>query len=125
MFGMVRAVFLATALAAAPALAQQAAPEPQAPRLDASRVGLPLLSSDGEKIGQITALETYNGQVVLIAEVDRPLGLGSDTVSIPAGMFEEKADHIQLTMPAESIRDSIARSGVRGSAGRPLLLSPP
>ncbi len=125
MFGIVRAVLIATALAVMPALAQQDVQEPRGPRLDASRVGLPLLSSDGETIGQITAVEIYNGQMVLIGEIDRPLGLGSDTVSIPAGMFEEKADHIQLTMPAESIRDSIARSGTRGSASRPLLLSPP
>ena len=125
MFGIFPAVLIAIALAVVPALAQQDVQEPQGPRLDASRVGLPLLSSDGEKIGQITAVEIYDGQVVLIGEIDRPLGLGSDTVSVPAGMFEEKADHIQLTMPAESIRDSIAQSGARGSASRPLPLSPP
>ena len=125
MFGIVRAVLIATALAVMPALAQQDVQEPRGPRLDASRVGLPLLSSDGETIGLITAVEIYDGQMVLIGEIDRPLGLGSDTVSIPAGMFEEKADHIQLTMPAERIRDSIAQSGTRGSASRPLLLSPP
>jgi hypothetical protein len=123
--GIVRAVLITTALAFVPALAQQDVQEPQGPRLDASRVGLPLLSSDGEKIGQITAVEIYNGQVVLIGEIDRPLGLGSDTVSVPAGMFKEEADHIQLSMPAESIRDSIAQSGARGSAGRPLPLSRP
>ena len=76
MFGIVRAVLIATALAVVPALAQQDVQEPQGPRLDASRVGLPLLSADGEKIGQITAVEIYDGRVVLIGEIDRPLGAG-------------------------------------------------
>ena len=39
--------------------------------------------------------------VSLIGEVERPLGLGSELITITADMFVDRGDHIQLTLTAD------------------------
>ena len=74
-------------------------------------VGLPILSSDGEKIGQITGVEGESDQVVLVGEIDRQMGMGSDEVAISAGVYVDRGDHIELTVTATDVRNAIAKAG--------------
>jgi hypothetical protein len=106
----VLAVVFATVLAAGyPAAAQLGSQPSPSSQVDRSLVGLPVISADGEKIGQVTEVGVDDGQAVLVAEIERPLGFGSDPVAIPAEMFANKGDHIELTIPAVVVRDRLAR----------------
>ena len=101
---------VAAALAMAPAIAQQALQRPAA-----ALVGLPVFTSDGKLMGRIVDRgREGHGQAVLIAELDRPLGIGPQTVAIPIDMFVQRPDRIELTVTAEQVRDRVAgpdRSG--------------
>lgn len=106
MFRTSYAIVVATVLATSPVLAQQ----DQQSHSHTVFVGLPILSFDGEKIGQITAVEIENGQGLLVGEIDRHMGIGSDEVAIPTGVYVDRGDHIELTVTAAEVRDTIARA---------------
>ena len=106
MFRTLCAIAVATVLATVPVLAQQ----DQQSHPHTVFVGLPILSSDGEKIGQITGVEVENGKGLLVGEIDRRMGIGTDEVAIPIGVYVDRGDHIELTVTAAEVRDTIARA---------------
>src|SRR5262245_32366766 len=93
---------LAYALAPMPAPAHDAAavsPRPSQPPPTTERavVGLPIFTSDGEEIGKVLATGTdEDGLAVLVAEIERPLGMGPIAVAIPTDMFAPMTDRIEI-----------------------------
>jgi hypothetical protein len=102
---------LAMLLASTPAFSQQSPPEQATSAAHARLVGLPILSSDGEKIGDVIAVEPEGVHILLVGAIDRPLGIGSDEVAVAPGYYIERGDHIELTVSAADVRDAIARAG--------------
>jgi hypothetical protein len=103
---------LAVALAAtAPFAAAQHSGKPAAGQAGRTFVGLPLFSSDGQRIGRIVATGTDDdNQAVLVAEIERPLGIGTDAVAIPFDMFVRKRGRVELTITAAEVADIISRA---------------
>ena len=96
--------------------AQDVAPKPEA---DASHtaatqpqlahevlVGLPIYSSDAQKVGQVTSIDvSADGTINTVqAEIEGFLGLGSSSVRITSDQFEQKGDRIVLTKTADQVR---------------------
>ncbi len=104
---MATAVGLSVALAAAPAMAQPA-PPPGAPS-EGTLLGLAVYSSDGQRLGEITQVGMSGTQRAVRAEIGGFLGLGPRTVLIPADMFVQKQDRIELAMTAEQVRDTLSQ----------------
>jgi hypothetical protein len=103
-------VFLA-ALAAAQATAQHARKAPTG-QIDRAVVGLPVFSSDGERIGKVLAIGTDDDdRTVLVAEIERPLGIGTDPVAIPPDMFKRRSNRIELTITAAEVNERISGTG--------------
>jgi sporulation protein YlmC with PRC-barrel domain len=65
--------------------------------------GLPIYSSDGKKIGSVTAFRLdANGRVqALQAEIGGFLGFGSKKVEIGSASFQRQGDRVALSMTAE------------------------
>jgi sporulation protein YlmC with PRC-barrel domain len=84
----------------APAQRPQQAPNEKAtPPPDASLEGLPLYSSDGKEIGKVITMGLdEDNQTVLVAEVQRQLGLGPMAIAVPVDMFVRKGRRIELTI---------------------------
>jgi hypothetical protein len=101
------AIVLATALATMPASAQQS--QPPATDLESALVGLPVYSSDGEKLGEIIGAATRGGQTAVRAEMGPFLGLGPSPVLIDAGVFQKKGDRIELTLTAAEVRERVSK----------------
>ena len=106
--------------------AQDVAPKPDA---DASHtvatqpelahqvlVGLPIYSSDAQKVGQVTSIDlSADGRITTVqAEIEGFLGLGSSSVRITSDQFEQKGDRIVLTKTADQVR------GVPSASYQPL-----
>jgi len=86
--------------------------KPPAHKTDRALIGLPVFSSDGRRIGRILAIGIDDdNRAVLVAEIERPLGLGSDAVAIPADMFVRKSNRIDLTITAAEVGDIISGAG--------------
>jgi hypothetical protein len=82
---------------------QQASSQPQQQR---SLAGLPIFSSDGVKVGEVSTVKTgLDGRPqMILAELGSFLGLGTSTVLITPDELESRSDGLQLRMPAEQIR---------------------
>jgi ribosomal 30S subunit maturation factor RimM len=107
MFGKILgAAFLAILIATASVLAQQQAPDTLA---EIQMVGLPVYSSDGEKLGEVTDIGSMQGRQIVHADMGAFLGLGIREVLIPAGMFEQKIDRIEVPMSAAEVRETLAK----------------
>jgi hypothetical protein len=112
---------LATSLALTPmpAAAQDAAavsPRPSQPATTAQGavVGLPIFTSDGKEIGKALATGTDEHDVaVLVAEIERPFGIGSVAVAIPTDMFVRMADRIVLAITDAEVSQRLARGATR------------
>jgi hypothetical protein len=76
---------------------------------EAQLVGLPVYSSDGEKLGQVTDVQSFQGRQVLRADMGTFLGLGPSPVLIPDEVFERKADRIEVAMTAADVKDTVAK----------------
>jgi PRC-barrel domain len=97
-----------TALTFAPAAAQHKQ-KPSA-KADHSTVDLPIFSSEGKRIGKVLATGVDDDdQFVLVAEIERPLGLGPIAVAIPTNLFVVKADRIELTITAGEVASRLGR----------------
>jgi hypothetical protein len=107
MLKMLLAGALAAALTTAPGIAQEKNRRPLA-GAHAVLVGLPVFTSDGREIGKVTGLARGEGEPMLIAEIERRLGIGSRTVAIPIDMFVQQPDRIELTLTAEQVADKLA-----------------
>jgi hypothetical protein len=82
---------------------QQAAPRKP------SLAGAPIYSSDGVKVGEVTAIKGgLDGKPQMVqAEMGSRLGLGTTTVLITPDEFEARPDGLQLRMRAEEIEAAL------------------
>jgi PRC-barrel domain protein len=107
---------LALVLATPPAWAEgpQQRPAGQAggpaKRTEPRAVGLPVYTADGKAIGKIVATGTdEDNQPVLVAEIERPLGLGPEAIAIPADLFVRKQGRIELTITEAEMNARLER----------------
>jgi sporulation protein YlmC with PRC-barrel domain len=95
--------------------AQDVAPKPDPnarpaatsqPLLAQPLVGLPIYSSDAQKVGQVTSIDVAaDGRINAVqAEIEGFLGLGSSSVRITSDQFEQKGDRIVLPKTADQVR---------------------
>ncbi|MGE5513767.1 MAG: PRC-barrel domain-containing protein [Bacteroidota bacterium] len=101
------AASVAAALAIAPAIAQQ--DQPPTTEGAIAMVGLPIYSSDGEKLGQVTKVGTSGGQPAVQAEIGGFLGVEQSTVVISAAAFQQKPDRLELTMTAAEVGQTLSK----------------
>jgi hypothetical protein len=107
---MLKLLLLAGALATVTTMSASAQ-QPQVPpaQTETDLMGLPVYSSDGQKLGEITQVGNADGQMAVRAEMGEFLGIGSKSVIIPAEVYEQKGDRIELTMTAEEVRKRLSR----------------
>ncbi len=111
-YGLAALVALLVAFAAAAPAAAQHSRKPAAAKAGRSLVGLPLFSADGKRIGRIIASGTAGAkEAVLLAEIERPLGIAADTVAIPFGLLLRKAGRLELTLTAAEVEARISKAG--------------
>lgn len=118
---MIRPILAAGALVAvlaAPLSAQQNQPQqgqqpPSQMEQGKAMVGLPVFSSDGQKLGEVLEVGMSGGQEAIRAEMGEFLGLGSTAVVIGADIFQKKADRIELSMTAAEVKDTISKQRQR------------
>lgn len=68
-------------------------------------VGLPIYSSDDQKVGQVKSVDrAENGTITLEAEIEGFLGLGAASVRLTSDQFQPKGDRIVLTKTAGEVR---------------------
>jgi hypothetical protein len=108
---MLKVLLVAGALAlagtATSALAQEK--QPPATQPEVTLIGLPVYSSDDQKLGLITEVGVSGAQRAVRAEIGGFLGIGSTPVVIPANMFEHKGDRIQVLMTADEVKDTVSK----------------
>jgi hypothetical protein len=97
---------VALGLAASPALTQTRSP---AAEEQVNLVGLPVYSSDGERLGEVVEVADANGRRMLQAEFGAFLGLGPTASIIPGEMFAQKTDRIEVSMTAAAVRGRLAK----------------
>ena len=74
---------------------QQSSPVEPQPALE----GLPLYTADGKEIGKVITMGLdEDDEPVLVAEIERRLGLGLTAVAVPTDMFVRKGDRVELTL---------------------------
>ncbi len=102
---------LALALAAGSASAQQTPPAENQPgaHADAALIGLPVYSSDGQRLGQIAEVGSSSGQPAVRAEMDEALGIGARSVVIVADVLQQKTDRVELSMTAAEVKDTLSK----------------
>jgi hypothetical protein len=106
------AAALALVLAGAPAVPQDARRQPPAPPQQQAPAGLPLYSSDGKLLGRVIAAGVANDdEPVLVAEIQRPLGIGPQAIAIPSDMFVQRRDRIELTITAAEVNARLGGVG--------------
>ena len=104
------ALALVWALAAAPTLSEPPRREPAAKPQDPQAVGLPVFTADGKAIGKVVATGTDEENApVLIAEIERQLGLGPEAVAIPTDLYVHKQGRIELTLTEAEVNARLAR----------------
>lgn len=94
--------------------AEDLAPKPDAnvskptttPPLAQTLVGLPVYSSDAQKLGQVTSVDVgEDGRMNSVqAEIEGFLGLGASSVRFKSDQFEQKGDRIVLSKTADQVR---------------------
>jgi hypothetical protein len=99
--GIIAAVFVATA----PVTAQPT--QPPSTSGETALTGMPVYSSDGQKLGQVT--QASRADNLLVADFGTFLGFGPTGVIIPGAMFVQKADRIELKLKAGEVKDHLAK----------------
>ena len=73
--------------------------------------GLPIFTSDGVEIGVVSDTGTdEDDQLVLLAEIAMPLGMGAQTVAIPLDLVAVKTDRVDLSLTAAQVRETLSRA---------------
>jgi hypothetical protein len=103
--------FVALVVAACPVAAQQAPSGENQPgvRSDATLIGLPVYSSDGQRLGQVAEVGSSRGRPAVRAEMEESLGIGARSVIIIAEVFQQKNDRIELSMTAAEVKDTLVK----------------
>jgi PRC-barrel domain protein len=74
-------------------------------------IGLPVFSSDGKQLGKVVAEGIdEDDQPVIVAEVERPLGIAPRLAAIPTYMLVQRPDRIVLTINAEEVANRLFRA---------------
>jgi PRC-barrel domain len=92
-----------------PGLAQLLPERPTLAQVTESLIGLSVVSSDGVKLGVVVEAGEDDGEEIVIAMIDRPLGIGSVTVAIPVDLFVRRGDAIELVITAVELRANLHR----------------
>ena len=104
---------LAIALSAAPAMPETLRQRPAGKANRAGQtqaVGLPVYTADGKAIGRVLATGTdEDNQPVLVAEIERALGLGPEAIAIPTDLFVRKQGRIELTLTEAEVKARLGR----------------
>lgn len=81
-------------------------PQQQPPRQQSSWAGLPIYSTDGTKLGEVTGVKmTPDGKVEAVqAEIGHTLGIGANSVLISADDLQVRDNRIELPMGADQVR---------------------
>jgi hypothetical protein len=98
---------VAAGLAATPTLAQEV--QPPSAQIQPEVIGLAVYSSDGEKLGQVTHVGTAAGRPAVRAELGGFLDVAPSAVVIPATLFEQKPDRIEVSMTAAEVKRALER----------------
>ena len=108
---MLKALLVAATIVIAGAATSVVAQEKQPPvaQPEVTLVGLPVYSSDGQKLGEIIEVGISRGQPAVRAEIGEFMGLGSTPVVIPANVFERKGDRVEIQMTADEVKDTISK----------------
>ena len=108
-------VAFALALSILPATAQQTKPDtaqqakPDTAQQETLRIGMPIYSSDGEKLGEVTQVGMHEGRHAVVAQLEPTLGSGAK-VLIPADMMrQQQNDRLELSMTAEEVRNTVSK----------------
>jgi PRC-barrel domain len=108
---LLAALAIAATLAIALVVVAPAAQPEQAQltaKVDPTPVGLPVFSSDGKQLGKVLAEGIdEDDQPVLVAEIERPLGIARRSAAIPTYMFVRRSNRIVLTITAEEVADRL------------------
>ncbi len=98
--------FAAHAQDVAPKADGNVSPPVATPPLAQALVGLPVYSSDDQKIGQVTSVDVgEDGRMNGVqAEIEGFLGLGTSSVRFTSDQFEQKGDRIVLSKTADQVR---------------------
>jgi len=78
-----------------------------AQRGTSAAVGMPIYSSDGIEIGQVTNIGKYRGEKSLIGEVGQMLGFGTRYVLIPKAIAIIEKDRVILTITSERVSEML------------------
>jgi hypothetical protein len=106
------------AVLAGPVWAQQSVPQQTVPQqtvppqtqTDKTMVGLPVFSSDGHKLGEVTDVgDVGDGHQAIRAEMGQFLGIGSTPVVIGPDAFQKKGDRVELALTADEVRDTLSK----------------
>jgi sporulation protein YlmC with PRC-barrel domain len=109
MWNAIFAGLLACALSA-PAIAR-AAPGAPIAKEETQLYGLPIFTSDGVRVGAVAETGTDNGgRLVLLSELERPLGIGMQIVAIPLDLIVIHADRIDLFLTATEVRERLSKA---------------
>jgi PRC-barrel domain len=109
--GMVRRLFAAGVIAVAFAATSPVMAQPVAPPSDSAEtalVGLAVYSSDGQRLGKVTDARFAGNLPVVRAEFGNFLGVEPIAVIIPAALFVQKVDRIEMRMTAAEVKDQLA-----------------
>ena len=90
-------------LVAVPALHAQTSTQ----RGTSAVIGMPIYSSDGIEIGQVTNIGKYRGERSMIGEVGQMLGFGTRYVLIPKSIATIEKDRVTLTITRERISEML------------------
>jgi len=77
------------------------------PRGTRAVIGLPIYSSDGIEVGQVTNIGKYRGERSLIGEVGQMLGFGTRYVLIPKAIATIEKDRVVLTITRARVSEML------------------
>ena len=108
MLKAILAGMLAVALSTVPAIARTA-PEPSVAEGEVRIFGLPIFTSDNVQIGAVAETGTDDdGHMMLLAEIDSVLGMGSRIVAIPVELIVLRTGRVDLFLTAAEVRDALS-----------------
>jgi hypothetical protein len=110
MWNAIRAGVLVLAVSVVPGIARAAPAEPVV-KDDIQPCALPIFTSDGVQIGEVAETGTdEDGHLVFLAELAKPLGIGTEIVAIPLELIVLRKDRVNLVLTATEVRQRLSRT---------------
>jgi hypothetical protein len=104
---------LVFAVSVVPGIARAAPVEPIV-KGDVQPYGLPIFTSDGVQIGAVAETGTDDdGHLVFLAELPKPLGIGTEAVAIPLELMVLRKDRVNLLLTATEVRQRLTEGDGR------------